>query len=240
MTILKQAQFEFIESVVQLKPCIAAFDCDGTLWSGDAGEGFFYWEMERGLVSDEVRRWALARHADYKAGNVAEEVMCGEMVTLHHGLPEEVVQQACDEFFAAEIAPGIFPEMRDLVRLLREAACEVWAVSSSSQWLIRSGMRCFGIPQDRILAAEAAVANGIVENKLVRVPSGPGKPEAIRAEVPSLPDCAFGNSIWDHEMLQMVKHPFVINPTAELKEIATQQHWRIYQPGEMTREAKVD
>jgi len=230
MTILKQGQTEFIESVVQLKPCIAAFDCDGTLWSGDAGEGFFYWEMERGLVSDEIRRWALARHADYKAGNVPEEIMCGEMVTLHRGLPVEIVQKACDEFFATEIAPGIFPEMRDLVRLLREAACDVWAVSSSSQWLIRSGMRYFGIPQDRILAAEAAVDRGIVADRLLRVPSGPGKPEAIRAAVPSLPECAFGNSIWDQEMLQMVKHPFVINPTAELKEIAVDRHWKIYQP----------
>jgi len=230
MTTLKQAQTEFVESVLQLKPRVAAFDCDGTLWSGDAGEGFFYWEMERGLVSDEVRRWAVARHADYKAGNVAEEVMCGEMVTLHHGLREEDIQKACDQFFAEQIAPGIFPEMRELVRLMRESGCDIWAVSSSSQWLIESGMRYFGIPRDRVLAAQAAVENGVVVDKLLRVPSGPGKPEALRANAPSVPECAFGNSIWDHEMLQMVKHPFVINPTAVLREIAMSQGWKIYQP----------
>ncbi len=25
---------------------LAVFDCDGTLWSGDAGAGFFEWELE--------------------------------------------------------------------------------------------------------------------------------------------------------------------------------------------------
>ena len=37
---------------------LTAFDCDGTLWSGDAGESFFAWEMDNGLVSDDIARWA--------------------------------------------------------------------------------------------------------------------------------------------------------------------------------------
>jgi len=41
---------QFIESVLALRPEIAVFDCDGTLWSGDAGRDFFYWEIERGVV----------------------------------------------------------------------------------------------------------------------------------------------------------------------------------------------
>lgn len=224
------AQTEFIESVVRLQPRVAAFDCDGTIWSGDAGEGFFSWEMKHGLVSEDIRRWALARHADYKAGKVPEEVMCGEMATLHRGLRDEVVQKAADEWFATGIAPGIFPEMRELIQRLRDAGTDVWAVSSSSHWLIRSGMRYFGIPQDRILAAEAVVVDGVIQDKLVRVPSGPGKQEALREVLSSPPDCAFGNSIWDREMLEMAKHPFAINPNQSLKEIALASGWKMYQP----------
>jgi len=44
----------FIDSVLRLEPMLTAFDCDGTLWSGDAGESFFAWEMDNGLVSDEM------------------------------------------------------------------------------------------------------------------------------------------------------------------------------------------
>ncbi len=238
MTPLTPIQTEFIESVLTLKPRVATFDCDGTLWSGDAGEGFFSWELNQGLVSDDIMQWARQRYADYKAGKVAEDVMCGEMVTMHRGLREEVVQQACDSYFAQAIAPNIFPEMRELVQRLRASGCDVWTVSSSNQWIIRSGMRSFGIPQNRILAAEVAVENGTIgrriSDRLIRVPSGPGKSEAIRSVLKSSsdhrPDCAFGNAIWDREMLAMSKHPFAINPNPDLKRIALANGWTVYQP----------
>jgi len=232
MTRLTTTQTEFIESVLNLKPLVAAFDCDGTLWSGDAGEGFFAWELEpaQSLVPESIARWARPRHADYEAGQVAEEVMCGEMVTMHRGLREEVVQQACDAYFSQAISASIFPEMHELVRRLLDSGCEIWAVSSSSQWIIRSAMRYFGIPPNHTLAAEAAVENGIITDRLIRVPSGPGKPEAIRDVVNGTLDCAFGNSIWDREMLDMSKHPFAINPNPNLKEIALAKGWKVYQP----------
>jgi HAD superfamily phosphoserine phosphatase-like hydrolase len=234
MTPLTPTQTEFIEGVLTLKPRVATFDCDGTLWSGDAGEGFFSWELEQGLVSDEIVRWARQRYADYKAGKVAEDIMCGEMVTMHRGLQEDIVQQACDTYFAQSIAPNIFPEMRELVQRLCASGCDIWAVSSSNQWIIRSGMRSFGIPQNRILAAEVAVENGTITDRLIRVPSGPGKSEAIRSVLKSAPesapDCAFGNAIWDREMLAMSKHPFAINPNSDLEEIAIANGWSVYQP----------
>jgi HAD superfamily phosphoserine phosphatase-like hydrolase len=221
---------KFLESVLQLKPRVAAFDCDGTLWSGDAGESFFYWSMNRHMVSEDVERWALARHADYKAGLVDEDVMCGEMVTLYHGLREEVLQSATDEYFELGIASGIFPEMLNLVQRLRSDGTDVWAVSSSNHWIIRSAMRRFGIPPDRILATEAAIENGVIADYVVRIPSGEGKPEALREVLSAPPDCAFGNSVWDQEMLAMAKHPFVINPTVRLEEIAEAKGWKVYQP----------
>lgn len=229
MTKTSSAQAEFIESVLRRKPRIAAFDCDGTLWSGDSGEGFFSWELEQGLVSDEIQRWARPRYADYKAGNVAEEVMCGEMASMHNGLREEVVQQAADTYIDQGIV-GIFPEMGELVRRLQESGCGVWAVSSTNVWVIRAAMRSFQIPPDRILAAETTVEDGVITDRLIRVPSGPGKPEAIRAAIGRPPDCAFGNSIWDQEMLAMCKDPFAINPNSDLKKIAIALGWTVYQP----------
>jgi HAD superfamily phosphoserine phosphatase-like hydrolase len=239
MTRLTPPQTEFVESVLSLKPLVATFDCDGTLWSGDAGEGFFSWEQEQRLVSEpllseEIVRWARSRYAEYKAGQVDEDTMCGEMVTMHRGLREEVVQQAANAYFARGIVPNIFPEMRQLVERLRQSGCDVWAVSSSNQWVIRSGMSFFGIPQNRILAAEAAVENGIITGRLIRVPSGPGKVEAIRSVLKSSPghrpDCAFGNAIWDREMLAMSHHAFAVNPNPDLKAIARANGWTVYQP----------
>lgn len=230
MKTLTPVQTQFVESVLRLSPRIATFDCDGTLWSGDAGEGFFSWELEQGLVSEEVVRWARPRYADYRAGKVAEEVMCGEMVTMHHGLREEVVQQAATTYFHRHFMRNIFPEMQSLIEQLHAAGCEVWAVSSTNLWVIRSAMTHFGISPDRILAASVLVRNGVVTDELIRVPSGPAKPEAIREMIPGVPDCAFGNSIWDREMLAMAKHKFAINPNPDLSEIAVAQGWFVYQP----------
>lgn len=230
MTNAKATPTEFIHSVLRLRPHVAAFDCDGTLWSGDAGEGFFRWSLDQGMVSDETARWARARHDDYKAGLVDEDTMCGEMCTMYQGLRADTLQKATDEFFTRSIAPGIFPEMRDLVHRLLAAGTQVWAVSSSNHWIIRSAMRTFGVPPEQILAAEAVVKDGIVGDDLLRVPSGPGKPDALREVLKSPPDCAFGNSVWDREMLAMVKHPFAINPSKKLREIAVANKWTIYQP----------
>ncbi len=234
MTPLTSRQTEFIESVLSLNPQVATFDCDGTLWSGDAGEGFFSWELDQGLVSPPTVQWARARYADYRAGKVAEEIMCGEMATMHRGLRDEVVQRACDTYFPDAIAPNIFRELRELIERLRTSGCDVWAVSSSCHWIIRSAMRYFGIPQNRILAAEVEIENGIMTDRLIRVPSGPGKVEAIRSVLPSSPDhspdCAFGNAIWDREMLALSKHPYAINPNPNLQEVALANGWTVYQP----------
>ncbi|MGO9123452.1 MAG: HAD family hydrolase [Terriglobales bacterium] len=220
----------FIETVVRLQPRLAAFDCDGTLWAGDAGEGFFDWELNRGVVSDGVVRWARPRYADYRAGKVIEDDMCGEMVTMHRGLTEAQVQQAANQYFEENFVSQIFPEMRELVRRLRELRCDVWAVSSTNEWVIRAGMKYCGIAEDRILAAAVEIENGIVTDRLVRVPTGPGKPAAIRNVIGKDPDAAFGNSRWDTEMLAMARHGFAVNPNPDLEKTAREQGWTVYWP----------
>lgn len=220
----------FVESVLVLKLKIAVFDCDGTLWAPDAGERFLDWELRHGLLAPEVAGWVRVRYADYKAGNVPEDVMCGEMVTIHAGLRDEVVERAAEEFFKPHIEPGIFPEMRALVARLQDRGCAVWAVSSSNQWIIRVAMRRFAIPARRILAAEVAVESGVITDRLIRIPSGPGKAEAIREKIGPAVDAAFGNTRWDAEMLQLARHAFAINPTQDFEQYASQNSWSIYFP----------
>ena len=225
---------EFVKSVLELQPRLAVFDCDGTLWAGDAGASFFEWELSRGLVSEETIHWARARYSDYLAGNVSEDDMCAEMVTMNRGIAEADVVRAAAPFFEQEIAEGIFPDMKALVLELQALDCEVWAVSSTSEWVIRTGMEHFGIPPERVLAAAVAVEDGKVTDKIIRVPSGKGKPQAIREVIGRTPDAVFGNSIWDADMLEIARHPFAINPTSELEGIARQRRWPIYFP-ESTR-----
>jgi phosphoserine phosphatase len=221
---------EFIDSVLRLEPKTAVFDCDGTLWAGDAGEGFFDWELKRGLVPDEIVRWARPRYADYKAGKVDEDTMCAEMVTMHRGLKEADVQRAATEYFDQSFAGQIFSEMRELVDRLQKSGSDVWAVSSTNLWVIQAGMKHFRIPENKILAATAEINNGIITECMVRVPTGEGKPKAIHDVIRKAPDVVFGNSRWDTEMLKLARHAFAINPNPDLEKTAEQLEWRVYWP----------
>jgi len=221
---------DFLESVLQLKPKVAAFDCDGTLWSGDAGEGFFDWEMKQGIVPADVADAMRARYLEYKAGRVSEDEMCGEMVTMHQGMTEVAMMKAAEEFMEHAFLGHMFPEMKELVTRLRDNGCDVWAVSSSNEWVIRAGMKPFGIAEDHILATKVQLEYGVITDRLACIPSGPGKPKVLREVVKKSIDAAFGNSRWDAEMLAMAKHGFAVNPNPDLESAARERNWTIYFP----------
>ncbi|HZZ16854.1 MAG TPA: haloacid dehalogenase-like hydrolase [Candidatus Sulfotelmatobacter sp.] len=222
---------EFLDSVVRLAPRVAAFDCDGTLWSGDAGERFFDWELKQGgIVSESLDAPLRARYAAYKRGEVDETTMCGEMVTMHGGVSESKLMEASYRFFDQFYEGQVFPEMRELVRRLHENGCEIWAVSSTNEWVIRAAMKHFGIPETRVLAAKVELEDGLASDRLVRVPSGSGKPQALREVVGKEIDAAFGNSRWDAEMLEMAKHSFAVNPNPDLEITARERGWTVYFP----------
>jgi phosphoserine phosphatase len=227
---LNSAQCAFIESVVSLRPQLAVFDCDGTLWRGDSGAGFFYWELDAGLIPPEVASWARARYDEYKAGRVSEEQMCGEMVTMNAGVSEEAIARAACDFFEQRVAANIFPEMLELTTRLRAGGSELWAVSSTCAWVVEVGVERFGIPAERVVAASVLIERGVATGTLVRVPSGAGKAAALREVVGRPADAVFGNSVHDLAMLEMARHPFCINPNRDLSALAAERRWPVYWP----------
>lgn len=230
MSPLSSSQTEFISGVLSTSPRVAVFDCDGTLWSGDSGADFFYWELERGLIPADVARWARARYNAYLAGRVGEEVMCGEMVQIHRGLDESAIRAAASEFFDAVVAPRFFPEMVELTRVLRSTGCQLWAVSSTNNWVVEVGAERVGIPRERVLAACVSCETGRLTDNLIRVPSGEGKAVALREVLTPPIDACFGNSIHDFAMLELATNPYCINPNPDLLAIAQDRRWPVYWP----------
>ena len=224
------AALQFVESVVALRPQVAVFDCDGTLWEGDSGADFFYWEIKRGLIPQAIAQWILPRYEAYKAGKVDEETMCGEMVAINAGISEKVLEEAAEEFFSTVVEHRIFAEMQELTRRLAESGTELWAVSSTNVWAVAAGVRRFGIPQERVLAVCVEIQDGLATEKLIHVPTDEGKAVAIRKHLSASVDACFGNSIHDAAMLELSQQPFAIGPTQELKGIAQAKGWKIYWP----------
>jgi phosphoserine phosphatase len=220
----------FVESVLQLRPRIAVFDCDGTLWSGDAGADFFYWELKEGLISPELERWVRLRYDDYKAGKVEEATMCGEMVTIHKGLRESELEVAAERFLSSEIESRFFLEMQVLTYALADAGCELWAVSSTNEWVVRAGARRFGIADDRVLAACVHCEDSCATERLLRVPTDEAKAEVIHEVIARPVDAVFGNSMHDVAMLEIAQHAFAVNPNPDLAQLAEKRGWAVYWP----------
>jgi HAD superfamily phosphoserine phosphatase-like hydrolase len=229
MTLTSPA-LQFIDLILALRPRLAVFDCDGTLWDADSGEQFFYWELERSIIPSDVEHWARARYAEYRAGRVGEEEMCGEMVTIHRGIPCQLLEHEAAEFYEERIVPRIFPEMLELTRQLKESGCEMWAISSTNDWVVRAGVRRFGIAPERVIAACVTTENGCATDKLIRVPTDERKAEAIRELLPRMPDAVFGNSMHDFHMMELGAKAFAINPNPDLEKVACERGWTVYQP----------
>jgi len=221
---------EFHATVHALAPRVAVFDCDGTLWSGDAGSGFMHWTIERGILPPEAIARLNLRYQGYLTGQVSELEICGEMVQIYAGLTEQAMRAAAAEFFATKIEPNIFPEMRELIRNLQAAGTEIWAVSSTCDWVIEDAVRRFAIPAGRVLAAQVAIADGVVTNTLIDVPTDGGKVAALARAGITSPDAVFGNSVHDAHMLAIARRAFPVNPSPALLDRAAVEGWPIYYP----------
>jgi phosphoserine phosphatase len=198
---------EFERLVLDGNPRVAVFDCDGTLWGGDSGYGFMAWSIEQGLVSRSATEWMDTRYRGYLAGRVSELAICGEFVQ-----------------------PRIFAEMAQLLARLRQAGVALWAVSSTNKWVVAEGVRGFGIPEERVLAAEVRVVDGLITSELVDVPTDEAKAVSLKRRGIERPDAVFGNSVHDLAMLEMARRAFPVNPSPALLEAAARNGWGYFRP----------
>jgi phosphoserine phosphatase len=225
-----------------LAPKVAVFDCDGTLWSGDAGSAFMRWTMgeyeQPAILAPAQIAWLNTRYQGYLSGDVSELAICGEMVQVYRGLSIDTLRRSAADFFRLHVEPNIFPEMGELIASLQRLGTAIWAVSSTCDWVIDEGVRRFHIPPDRVLAARVATANGLATETLLDVPTDEGKVASLLSvgitAGMNAPDAVFGNSIHDAAMLSIASAAFPINPSHDLLRLAATRGWPVYFPASVT------
>ena len=188
------------------------------------------WTIETGLVSREATDWIDSRYRGYMKGEVSEVAICGEMVQMYQRLREDELRRAAKNFFASQIEPNIFAEMKELVEELRVKGVDIWAVSSTNNWVIEEGMKRFGIPAERVLAARVQVKDGVVTDTILDVPTDEGKVASLNRAGVTAPDAVFGNSVHDAAMLAIARRAFPVNPSPALAERSAQEGWPVYYP----------
>jgi phosphoserine phosphatase len=197
-----------------------------------------HWSIDTALISPEQISWMNARYEGYKRGDVSELAICGEMVQVYRGLPVETLRRAAADFFRSYIEPNIFPEMAQLIAELQRNGCDIWAVSSTNDWVIEEGVRRFNIPANRVLAARVEASDGLITDRLIHVPTDEDKVEALRrvgitADI-NAPDAIFGNSVHDAAMLTIARGAFPVNPSTDLLSRSAAEGWPVYYPASVT------
>jgi len=220
-----------------------AFDGDGTLWSGDVGEDFFYGILESGklseLAADAIMRAATeagvtlgggavltARNIydAYLAGRFDEERVCEIMTWINAGWTTTDTTAFVMSVVSEKFASRIHPEVRIVIDEARRAGHEIFVVSASPRPIVEAAAAIVGVATTHVLAATAVLEGDRFAARVHRpIPYGAGKASALRARLGALPLlAAFGDNAFDAEMLAMSERPIAVRPKARLLDVANE------------------
>ncbi len=128
------------------------------------------------------------------------------------------------------IDPLIYQEAADLIAEHKAAGRDVIIVSSSGAEVVEPIGELIGA--DKVVATRMVVADGRYTGEVEFYAYGDNKAGAIKAlaeaEGYDLDGCyAYSDSITDLPMLELVGHPYAVNPDRALRKEATARGWQI-------------
>ncbi len=207
---------------------LATFDADGVLWREDAGNSFLLWQIENHRllpVTESEARHAWEAYSRGALGDLELAVLCAACL---RGLHEEKVDADARDFFERQFRRHVIPQTQAWARRLEGSGVEVWIVSGSHRWIVAAGARAVGISDERLLAVDVVVRDGLLTPE-VRLPVtfGEGKAEAIRQRLGRMPDLAAGNMLSDAPMLELAAVAVAVEPEPALAELAAERGWPV-------------
>ena len=212
----------------------AFFDLDKTLMAGSSGMVFARVANRKGFVPrGQLARWGwdhlryrLRGHSDEQTNAVIDVAK-----RVFAEIPERDVERMAPEVLAG-ILPRIYPQMLDEVHRHQDEDRATFIVSAAGNELVKA------------LAAVLGMEGGIgtrwevgADGRFTGEMDGPflygkGKVEAMRRfaakhEIDMDASFAYSDSVSDLPMLRSVGHAVVVNPDADLLEIARQEGWQV-------------
>ncbi len=208
----------------------ALFDVDNTLLPGEASEiRFFRFLWRRGLVG-----WGeLSRTMAWLAGHVPPFSLHSlrERKVYLTGKRSADIESYAKEFCQAEMIDRLSPQGRAKLDAHRQAGHELILVTGAPDFLIVPLAAFLNVPT--IFAAKPEQHNSLYTGALIPpLPYGSGKRELILAHAQEMyldlaRSYAYGDSPGDHDLLELVGHPLVVNPIRGMKRIARRRGWPV-------------
>ncbi len=216
-------------------PWYAAFDADGTLWSNDAGNNFFDFEIDNKLLDLPPDPWSYVYGIKAKK---AEDAFLW-LAQIHKSKKIDEVRSWAKKCFEAQPNYPYLESIKDLIEYLQFKGVEIIVVTASVKWAVEPGVEPLGISPDNVLGIKTKIAK---DGTISDVQDGPityqaGKKIALLERTKNvLPILAAGNTTGDLELIQLATHVklAVTSATSEskvyksevaLQEIAKKNSW---------------
>ena len=208
----------------------ALFDVDNTLLPGEASEvRFFRFLWRRGVVGwSELRQSAawLARHVPPFSLHSLRE----RKVYLAGKRPADIESHA-REFCQTEMIGKVSQQGRTKLDAHRQAGHQLILVTGAPDFLIEPLAAFLDVPT--VFAAKLEQRDSVYTGALIPpLPYGCGKRELILAHAREMSldltsSYAYGDSPGDHDLLELVGHPLVVNPIRGMARTAQRRGWPI-------------
>jgi HAD superfamily hydrolase (TIGR01490 family) len=208
----------------------ALFDVDNTLLPGEASEiGFFRFLWRRSLVG-----WGeLARSAAWLAGHVPPFSLHSlrERKVYLTGKRSGDIESYAREFCQVEMIGKLSVQARARLDAHRQAGHQLILVTGAPEFLVVPLAKYLGV--STVFAAKPEERDSVYTGALIPpLPYGRGKRELILAHAQEmnldLPGSyAYGDSPGDHDILELVGHPLVVNPIRGMARTAQRRGWPV-------------
>jgi HAD superfamily hydrolase (TIGR01490 family) len=209
----------------------AFFDLDKTIIARSSTLAFAPSFYRHGLITrGQVCRGVVAQITFRLAGashNRMERIR-DQVSALCCGWQAEQVAQIVTEGLRQTIAPHVYSEARTLLTRHQQDGHDVIIVSTSGQEIAGPIGAMLGVKQ--VIATRLAVADGRYTGGVDFYAYGQAKADHVRALSAErgyqLGDCfAYSDSVTDLPLLELVGHPFVVNPDRALRRVARARRW---------------
>jgi HAD superfamily hydrolase (TIGR01490 family) len=215
------------------RPAAAFFDLDKTIIAKSSTLAFSRPFAAGGLISrGAVLRSAYAQFV-YLVGGADHdqmEKMRAFMSDLCAGWDVATVREIVADTLHNIVDPIVYDEAVSLIEEHRLAGRDVVIVSTSGAEVVEPIGALLGA--DRVVATRMEIAEGRYTGEIEYYAYAEEKARAIedlaRTLGYDLDECyAYSDSITDVHMLEVVGHPFAVNPDKELRRIATGRGWPV-------------
>jgi HAD superfamily hydrolase (TIGR01490 family) len=209
----------------------AFFDLDKTIIARSSALAFAPSFYRHGLISrTQVCRGVFAQLSFRLrgAGHDRMERIRDQVSALCCGWPADKVAQIVTEALGQTIVPHVYCEARNLLASHLRDGHDVIIVSTSGQEIVGPIGALLGATA--VIATRLEVADGKYTGSVVFYAYGQAKADHARELAAErgydLANCfAYSDSVTDLPLLELVGHPYVVNPDRALRKVARVRDW---------------